>query len=276
MKRIDLEHIIKKKAPEFYDKYPKFFVKILLFVLKKLLFITEINNFLSQNSEKKGIHFLDALFEELNFKLKINKSDIEKIPIDGKLLIVSNHPLGGLDGLALIKSIYEVRQDVKIVVNDILLEVDNLEEFFLPFDLYSNSSQRNNLRNIEKAFEEERAVVFFPAGKVSRLSTKGIRDTKWQNGAFRFGLKHNANILPIFIKGRNSLKFYIVALINDFAAMLLLPSELFNKRNKSIEFIIGDVISSDSIKSQNINAKELADWFYEYLYKISLGNKYIY
>ncbi len=273
MKKIDIFQTLQNKNPKIIEKYPKFIIKLIIYILEKVLKVEKINHFIENNHNKIGIDFLNSLFSVLKFGYEVKMDDLKKIPSEGKVLIIANHPLGGLDGLALVKTIYEVRKDVKIVVNDILMEVDNLKEFFLPFDLYSTKPQRSNLVGINRAFEEGNAVIFFPAGKVSRLNFKGIKDTKWHNGAIRFGLNHQTPVLPIFIKSRNSIKFYILSLIHSFIGTLLLPSELFNKKNKKIDFIIGDMIPHNTLKNLNIKPKALIKLLYLHLIDISQGKK---
>ena len=273
MKKIDIYNVLESKNSDFISKYPRLLIKVIIFVLNKILKVEKINNFLDKNGDKFGIDFLNSLFSELKFGYNIKMEDLKKIQMNGKVLIIANHPLGGLDGLAIVRMVYEIRKDVKIVVNDILMEIDNLAEFFLPFDLYSTQPQRKNLVNINKAFENENAVIFFPAGKVSRLTLKGIKDTKWHNGAIRFGLNNNAPILPIFIKSKNSLKFYLLSLLHNFMGTLLLPSELFNKTNAKLEFIIGDIIPNSAIKNLNIKPKALTKLLYLHLYNIAKGKK---
>lgn len=114
MQKINIKEIIESKAPDFFAKNSSFKNKILLKILNKFLKVDEINNFLEIYNDRDGIEFINGVFEFLNVKYVISKEDISKIPSEGKLIIVSNHPLGGLDGLALISTIYSVRKDVKI------------------------------------------------------------------------------------------------------------------------------------------------------------------
>jgi len=269
VKEIDIKQLIESKAPEFFEKKPAFVNKFILFALTKLLKLKEINEFIRNNQNNIGLDFINSLFDTLGFSYKISDRDKNKIPSEGRLVIVSNHPLGGLDGLALVKAIREVRPDARIVANDLLMKVENLSDVFLPLDIYSISSQRTQIATIEQALLNEEAVIIFPSGKVSRLSFKGIRDRKWLNGATKFSTKTSAPILPIFIKGRNSLLFYFSALINDKLGMLMLPGELFRHRRKAITILVGEIIPSKLFNV--LKPKVLAKLLLQHTYKLGAG-----
>ena len=230
---IDLEEIINKNS-SLLHKTPKFFDNIILKTIEKILCIDKINNFLENTTDLKNIDFIDYAFEFLDFSFSISNKDIKKIPAEGKLVCVANHPLGGLDGLALLKAIYEIRKDVKIVVNDVLLNISNLSDMFLPYGIFSRKTQKINLARIDQALAREEAIVFFPAAEVSRFGLKGIRDKKWHRGAFYFAQKHQAPILPIYINAKNSSFFYIISSILKNFSTLLLPREVLIKRVKRL------------------------------------------
>lgn len=146
MKSIDLELLIKQRNQDLFEKYPYIIKNLTIKLLKKILHIDKINQFLKLNQYNKNFEFIDSLFDYLEFSYTMSERSKKRIPSEGKLVIVSNHPLGGLDGLALLKAVSEVRKDVKIVANDILLNIDNLRELFLAYDLFSHSSQKTILK----------------------------------------------------------------------------------------------------------------------------------
>lgn len=269
MKEIDIKQVIESKLPDFFLKKPPIVSKLILFTLSKILKLKEINKFIRENAEKRGLDFITSLFDTLNFTYSISEQDRRKIPAEGKVVIVANHPMGGLDGLALVKAVREVRPDARIVANDLLMRVENLTELFLPLDIYSINSQRTQLAAIEQALADEQAVILFPSGKVSRLTMKGIRDQKWHNGAAKFSIKSDAPILPIFVKGTNSIFFYIAALINDKLGMLMLPGEIFRNKRKKIQLIVGDMIPANSFKS--LKPKIQSKLLLQHIYKVGNG-----
>lgn len=242
MKKIELKRLISEKAPNILQKYPAFLTNGVLNFLNAALHIEDINLILEKHNDKLDFDFIDFLFDELNFTYLVSGKDRMRIPSEGKVLIVSNHPLGGLDGLALLRAVAEVRQDVKIIANDLLMNLDNLKDLFLPFDVYSTKSQKQNIINIKKSLENEEAVIIFPAGVVSRLSFRGIHDKKWRNGTIKFAQKFETPILPAYIDAKNSLLFYIASIIHNRLGMFLLPHELFSKKNNEIKLRFGDII----------------------------------
>jgi len=268
IKKLDLIEILNSKSPQLINKVPKIFRGLFIKLLTKFLVLNQINKFLENNNIKQGIDFIDALFDELNVRFDITQDDINKIPSEGGVLIVSNHPLGGLDGLGLIKTIYSVRKDVKIVANDILMEIPNLREFFLPLDVYSPNKSRQQLKAIEQAIINEQAVIFFPAGVVSRLSLKGIKDRKWSAGVIKFSSKHNIPILPIFIKARNSLLFYLLSLIYDKIGTFMLPQELFRAKNSNYKIIVGDMLNAANFRNNTLKANLQAKLLRKHTYLI--------
>ncbi|MBN1970846.1 MAG: lysophospholipid acyltransferase family protein [Candidatus Delongbacteria bacterium] len=245
---INLEKLIKEKHPSF-DKLHQVIKNPLKFILKKVLHLDSINQFMKANYHKVSTDFIDEVFEYLNFTYTVSERDMQRIPASGRVICVSNHPLGGLDGLALIHAFKKVRKDVKIVVNDILLNISNLHSDFLPYDIYSHTKMRSNIDSINKVLENEGAVLIFPSGEVSRMSFKGIDDKKWNRGAYYFAKKTNSPILPIYINSRNSNLFYTTSIFSKTLSYLLLPHELFNKRNKTINIKIGDLIPSSVLYS---------------------------
>lgn len=276
MEKIDIKNILKAKIPRLFEKYPKFLTNLIVVFIQNFLKIKEINNFIASAGNLQSFEFIRALFNELNFSYIISPIDKHKIPADGKLIIISNHPLGGLDGLALLQAVGEVRKDVKVVANDVLQNLENLSELFLPLDVYSMTKQKNQIQGIENALIDEQVVILFPAGKVSRLTTGGIKDLKWQSGAIRFSIKLGAPVLPIYVEGKNSIFFYLGSLINKNIGMFMLPQELFRKRNSSINIIIGDLIPSSTFKNQALKIKVQTKLLYQHVYKLKYGKSSVF
>lgn len=275
MNKIDIESILRDKVPNLFVKYPKFISAGIVKFLSGLLKISEINKFQQLNGNSFGIDFINNIFDYLNFSYVMSERSRTSIPSEGKVVIVSNHPLGGLDGLALLKAVHEVRQDVKIIANDILMQIDNLKELFLPFDLFTPVSQKENIKNIEQAILNDECVIFFPAGEVSRMSWGGIKDGKWKKGAIRFATKSQSPILPAFVEAKNSFCFYFLSMLWRRTGMFLLPRELFLQRNKQITIKFGDLIPPDKISSA-INQNLQMSLIRQHTYRIGKGKKGIF
>jgi putative hemolysin len=275
MKKIDLGEIIKAKSPETIEKMHPFFKDIFIKILEKIVKLDEINKFLEINHQS-DFDFIDELFEYIDFSYSVSSKDRKKIPSQGKLICVSNHPLGALDGLALLSVIGEVRQDVKIVANDVLMSLDDLKNLFLAYNVFSKTPQKDNIKNIVKSIEREEAIIFFPAAEVSRFSHRGIRDGKWHNGALRFAQKYNCPILPIHIKARNSITFYLMSFINKSFSTLMLPRQIFNKKRRKISIQIGSPIPESAISQKFINLKEMNKLLKKHVYRLSKGKREIF
>ncbi|MFH1197895.1 MAG: lysophospholipid acyltransferase family protein [bacterium] len=276
MIQIELEKILQERFN--YDIANKsFFVRKVLFaVLKKILYIEPINRLLQEVSHLAPKHLINEVFDKLNFSYLISDVDLQKIPAEGRLICVSNHPIGSLDSLALLKAFLEVRNDVKVVANDVLLNFKSLAAHLLPFKLDSQNFQRSNIEAIGKALENESAVIIFPAGTVSRLDWFRVMDLSWNKGAVHFAQKFNTPILPMFINAKNSFVFYTVSVISKRLSALLLAHELFNKKNKTIRIKIGDMIPSRVFASSFINSAYQTKLLKRHVYKLGKNRKGIY
>ncbi len=276
MEPINVEKIIDDRYPSLFKNKPKLFKKITLSLFEKVLHLKEINTFIEKNSDVKDIEFIDEIFEMLNFSFRIANKDIKRIPSEGRLICAANHPIGSLDSLSLIKLVSEIRTDVKIVANDVLLGIKNLEDLFLPFNLESRSAQRQNIRAIAEALNKEMAVIIFPAAEVSRLKWIYIRDGKWQKGVLYFSKKYKAPVLPIYIDGKNSLFFYLFSILHKGLSKVLLSHELFNKKNKTINIKVGDPIPPQAFANDFINDKYQTKLLKKHVYLIAKGKTGIY
>ncbi|MDQ1351973.1 MAG: hypothetical protein QG657_2279 [Acidobacteriota bacterium] len=268
MDAINLEAVIGSRFPGFLDRMPPLTSDWVPALLKRILHLDEINRGLELLKNKKGLEFIEELFDYLNFSYLLSGLDRKKIPSEGRLICVANHPLGGLDGLAILKALGEIRPDVKIVVNDVLLQVKNLADLFLPYDIFSSRNQRRNIVGIKNAILDEQAVIFFPSAEVSRLGLHGIQDGKWHNGAAYFASKYEVPVLPVYVQGKNSLLFYLISLLNKRFSMFLLPGELYKLRSRNIRLKIGDPIPGSVFKKDVISVDTLSRLMRSHVYRI--------
>ena len=185
---INVEKALTHKYPTFVQK-PAPVKRSTLFMLRKLIRENEINDFLHDNADATGFEFIDRVLDYFNFSYTMSNKDRMNIPSSGRVLIVANHPLGALDGLTLLKAIGEVRRDVKIVANDLLMNFDPLKNLFLPVDNMGKNTRKRDITRIVESLQNEEAVIVFPAGEVSRAGVTGIKDGKWNSGFIRFARK---------------------------------------------------------------------------------------
>jgi putative hemolysin len=276
MKKIDLSKILELQGLSNILKSNKIIGQSLILFLAKLIHLKEINNFIENQESKVGIDFIDELFESLDISYSVSAKDRLKIPSEGKLLVVSNHPLGGLDGLILLKMISEIRSDVKIIVNDVLMNIDNLTHYFLPFDLFTNKPQRDRIELIYKALNNNEAIIIFPAGEVSRFSFSGISDSKWKKSVLRLAKKFNTPILPVYIHARNSILFYFISILNKNISIFFLPRELFNKKGKAFNISIGHHIPAAAFDNRFHRTERQIKLLRKHIELIGNGKKGVY
>lgn len=269
---IDIQKEIEKKFPNM-NKKDNFLKKSLFKIAKKIVHEDSINQFLTQNSHLKGFEFVDAVLDYFDFDYTVSSTDLQNIPSSGKVIIIANHPLGGLDALCLLRLIGQVRKDVKIVANDFLSGFEALNSLTIMIDNYKIKQSKTDIKKIYEALNNEEALIIFPAGEVSRATTKGIKDPIWNKGFLNFAQNSNAPILPIFLDAKNSKTFYTISVINKTFSTLLLSHEMFNKKSKRINVKIGQIIPNENIAPKGIDKKFLLNLYRKHLYNLKKGKK---
>lgn len=272
-KSLDVEQTLRSAYPKYFDRFPDTFTRLFMAAMRRLFYENEINLFLQKNSELVGIDFVEKVMEYFNFSYSVSKKDIENIPASGKVVIISNHPLGGLDSLALLSLIYSVRKDVKILANELLMNLRPMAPLMLPIDNMTGQSAKESIKGVYRALKNEEAVVIFPAGEVSRVRPTGIRDTEWHDGFLRFAKKVNAPILPMFVHARNSTLFYTVSMLYKPIAAVFLVHEMFNKRNKTIRITVGELIPFENVNNPKITSKSQLHLLKRHLYRIAKNRR---
>ncbi len=269
---IDIQKEIEKKFPKIKEK-ENLLKKSLLKIAKKIVHEDSINQFLSQNSHLKGFDFVDAVLDYFDFDYTVSSNDLQNIPSTGKVIIIANHPLGGLDALCLLKLVGQIRKDVKILANDFLVGFEALHSLMIPLDNFKDRQSKESIKKIYEALKNEEAIIIFPAGEVSRATPKGIKDPAWNKGFLNFAKNSNSAILPIFLDAKNSKTFYTISLINKTFSTLLLSNEMFNKKSKNINIKIGQIIPSENITPKGLNKDFLVNLYKKHLYALKKGKK---
>lgn len=273
---MNLEQIFESRSPGFLTKRNRLLGKAFIRILERLLHLREMNEFISAHPDLSGLALINEFFDYLDFSFYISSKDQAKIPDEGKLICVANHPLGGLDGLTLLKAIGTIRGDVKIIANDVLIHIESISELLLPFDVFSKRPQRRHIANIDKTLENDEAVIFFPAAEVSRFTYRGIKDRGWHKGPVYFSQKHKAPILPIYISAKNSVFFYAFSLINKRLSMFLLAHEIFGKQSKTITLKVGDPIPASVISALDFRLKASSRLLRRHVYRLGANKKGIF
>lgn len=269
---LNIEQAVQQKFPGFAQQ-KTWIKKPTLGFLRKLTHEPEVNQFLLQHQNLKGFDFLDQVLDYFNFSYRVSHRERDNIPATGRVVIVANHPLGALDGLALLKLVSEVRRDVRIVANDMLMQFDALQSLFLPVDNLSKSTRKSGIAGIIDALNAEQAVIVFPAGEVSRIRPNGVRDGRWNTGFLNFARKTNAPILPVYIGARNSSLFYGASMVYKPLGGMLLAHEMFNQHEKTINMRVGAPIPFQHIQQLPLIKTEQAKLLRRHLYRLAKGKK---
>jgi putative hemolysin len=238
---IEIDKVIRNKNPRLYKVLPGFIINY----LKRIIHQDEINEFIRRRGQLFGLEFADSIIED--FGIRVVASGTENIPASGRYIIAANHPLGGLDGIALITVAGKVRKDIVFPVNDLLMNLDNLRELFIPINKHGSNAE--NIAIIERTFASEQVILYFPAGLVSRKQKKGvIKDLDWKKTFISKAKKFQRNIIPAYIDGRNTNFFYNLARfrkrigIKENIEMLYLVDEMYKQHGKTIHITFGKAI----------------------------------
>jgi putative hemolysin len=263
-KFVDVEKVLDEKAPSLKKWMPRF----VLNWVKRKLHEQELNNIMYDLRDYYGLEFNSKGLDK--FGVNIVSVNPEYVPKTGGIIIAANHPLGGLDGMALIKAVGEIRPDVRFFVNDVLQNVKNYGEVFVGINKIGSTSA-TSLRVMENVFMSPAAVLFFPAGLVSRKQKGLIRDLEWKKSFVTQAIDHGRQIVPVFIEGANSGFFYRFANfrksigIKANIEMLLLPDEMFKQKGQTVKIHFGKPFDSSILD----NSKPHRAW-------ATLIKKYVY
>ena len=240
-------------------------------LLKRLLCEEEFQQFAARHRHLKGLDMVEQVLDHLQLRCDITSRDLEQIPEQGPLVIVANHPTGTADGLALLYAVSRVRRDVKVVANRMLTHLQPLSSLFIPVDNLGSKTRKTSLMQMENQLQQGGVLIFFPAGEVSRITRKGLRDKPWNHGFIKLASKYQATILPMAIRGRNSPLFYLSSMVSPMLAMLLLIKQMFRLRGSVLPVKVGERISFAHWHSPNIPSRELAQTFRKHVIRIGKG-----
>lgn len=243
--RIDVSKVLEAKMPKKHRYIPRCVVKW----LERIIHQDELNHLLLKNHDKTGVDFADAVLTDLG--IKTNVVGGENLPANGsgRYIFVSNHPLGGLDGMALIALLgHHYDKHLKFIVNDMLMQVVPLRDVFLPANKVGRQSHEV-AKCINEAMAGNGQIATFPAGICSRRNTDGmVSDLEWTKGFISKSIEYRRDVVPIFFDGLNSDFFYKMAQMRKRLGikfnieMILLPDEMFKNRGKSFNIYIGKPI----------------------------------
>lgn len=236
-------------------------------ILMRVLRISSANKIYNKHKHKNDLEFLNGLLDEFQIEFEIPKEDLKRIPKDGPFITISNHPLGGIDGILLLKLLVEHRPDYKIIANFLLHRIEPLKPYVMPVNPFEGHKDAKSsvvgIKNALLHLREGYPLGIFPAGEVSTYRDgKLMVDKPWEEGAVRLIKKANVPVIPIYFHAKNSKLFYLLSKISDTLRTAKLPSELLSQKHRVIKVRIGKPIS---VKDQN--TYEDIPSFYEFLRK---------
>lgn len=262
---INLEKVLSDKSPVLKKFLPGFVIRY----LKRIVHEDMLNLYLTKFGHLSGISFIEASLAEMNTKLEI--TGIDNIPESGGCIIASNHPLGGLDGLALMLAVGDKRKDIVFPVNDILMNVKNLETLFIPINKHGSNAQ--NIKIINDTFASDKVICYFPFGLVSRRKKGKIMDLEWKSTFISKAKRYKRDIIPTHIGGRNSNFFYNLSNIRKALGikanieMLYLVNELYKQQNSTLKITFGPAIPYSTFDNRHTKA-EWAELLRQYSYEL--------
>ncbi|MFN8240672.1 MAG: 1-acyl-sn-glycerol-3-phosphate acyltransferase [Bacteroidales bacterium] len=263
---IDVGNVLKAKNPALHRVMPSFIINY----LKRIVHQDEINEFLGLHGHLHDVELIARGLEFLDIRYSV--SGIENLPSGGRYIFVSNHPLGGLDGLVFIHELSKHYNDLKFPVNDILLNIKNLDGIFLPINKHG-SQDREAARRIDAAYASESQMLYFPAGLCSRKKKGRISDLRWHKNFITKSVQHRRDIIPAFFSGRNSDFFYNLSKLRGKLGikanieMLYLADEMFRQKGKDLKLVFGQKIPWQTF-DRSKSPDDWAAWVREKTYQL--------
>ncbi len=265
-KRIVIKDIFLEKNPKFAKIIPGFVYRY----ITKILQLDFFNDLLERNEHLMGIDFIDQVVNDFNVTEQIH--GYENIPKEGRFIFASNHPLGGFDGLLLMKWIDKRLGKLKFLTNDILMNIPNLSPMFVPVNKHGGHS-RDAAKALLEVYDSDQQVVLFPSGLASRKIKGKIVDLEWKKHFISKAIKHKRDVIPVFIQGRNTNRFYRTANFRKFfhikwnLEMFFLPDETVKHSNSKFPIYFGKPIPYTTFDKSKTH-QQWANWIKEQVYKL--------
>lgn len=265
--KIDVAGVLKEKAPK--TKVPKFLVNYLRHIVHE----EEFNQFFKDNPEVKNIEFMEAAFNFLGIKLEIQGEE-NLPPKGGRLIFASNHPLGGLDGVAtgyVVGKHYDGK--VRFFSNDLLLFLTPMNELFVPVNKVGGQL-KSHAEKMQQLYESDNHLVTYPAGICSRKQKGEICDLEWKKNFISKAVQYKRDVVPVYFEGRNSNFFYNLANLRKFLGikfnieMMYLADEMFKQKDKPFVLKFGKAIPWQTFDNTK-TPTEWAQWVKDIVYKMA-------
>jgi len=266
-KPLNIKEVFKDKSPRMAAIIPGFLYRY----MHRILHIDFLNDLLQNNGDKKDADFAEAT--KRVFGVSVDLKNEEKLPAEGRYIFACNHALGGFDGLLIYSELSKKFDNVKVLVNDILMNIKNMDGAFVPINKHGSQAM-DNVRRIDDIFKSDAQILTFPSGIVSRRKKGIIKDPDWQKSFISKAKSSNRKIIPLHITGRNSNFFYNLSNIRTFLGvkynleMFFLMDETYKNRGKHFTITVGDPISPD-VFDKRFTPKEWAIKVQDYAYSLA-------
>jgi len=264
---IDIEQVFASKNEKLLKRLPRLFIRY----LKKIVHQDELNDFISSNMDKKPLEFVDAGLEL--FGTKIKTQGLENLDTNTKVIIAANHPLGGLDGVSVLKVVAEnLDKGTKITANDLLMNLVPMRPSFLGINKHG-TTMKSYIEDMHRAFESDHPIIFFPAGLISRRTKGVITDLEWKRTFIKKSVTYKRDVVPVHVSGRVSGFFYRLANLRKFLRikqnieMLYLPNELFKQKGQELVISFGKPIPWETFTAEK-KPEEWAQIVKEWVYTL--------
>jgi 1-acyl-sn-glycerol-3-phosphate acyltransferase len=254
-KPINVREVFADKSPRLAKLVPGFVYRY----IHRILHLDWINDFLTKNGHEMGIKFVYKSVEDFNITEHVHNA--ENIPDSGRFIFASNHPLGGFDSMLLMRNVNEKLGAFKFLANDILLKVPQLAPVFVPVNKHGGHA-REAAKALAKAYNSDEQILIFPSGLASRKIKGKVIDLEWKKHFITKSIQHKRDVIPVFISGQNSKRFYRIAKIRKFLRlkwnleMFYLVDETMKHRNTDIHLYFGKPIPYSTFD----NSKSYKEW----------------
>ena len=267
---VNVEKILRDKAGTKAKYVPRFVVNW----LRRILHQDEINAFLLKHQDEEGVEWLQSVIDYLNVTIVVK--GLENLPKEGneRYTFVCNHPLGGIDGVALGAVLgKQFNGNIRYLLNDILMNLPGLKPLGIPVNV-TGAQDRNIFKKVDEVFKSDHHIIVFPAGLCSRMIKGKVQDLPWKKTAIQKSVENNRSIVPIYFSGQNSKRFYRIANISKALglkfniAMLFLADEVYRNRGQQFKIHIGKPIAPHNFDKSK-TAYEWAQWLRAKVYELN-------
>lgn len=262
--QVNVREVIAAKNSGILRWIPRF----LLRWFERFVHQDELNFVLRKFHNSSGTDFAIQALGEMGCNIEFING--HRIPATGPVILVANHPLAGLDALALFSEAGKIRKDIHIITNDVLASIPQFKSHFIPVNKLGKSA-KDSMVQVDKAYALGEMMLVFPAGLCSRKKGGEIKDLEWQKSFLIKSIQYNYTIVPIHIDGSNSPRFYRLANLRKFLGikfnfeMMTLADELFKQKGKTLKLTVGKPICADifSKKDAWLQAQQIREFVYK-------------